>query len=75
MKTTIFTIESKHGFLQDLEEYTSDVLEAVSFTDFEFAAQKLAQVQPLLRNECWISTQQIPFPRPKPFQFHILNTK
>lgn len=75
MKTTIFTIESNKGFLQDLEKYTSDVLEAVSFTNFEFAAQKLAQVQHLLQNECWISTQQIPFPRPKPFQFHILNTK
>lgn len=75
MKTTIFTIESNHGFLQDLEEYTSDVLEAVSFTNFEFAAQKLAQVKHLLKNECWISTQQIPFPRPKPFQLHILNTK
>lgn len=74
MKTTIFTIESKHGFLKDLEEYTLDVLEAVSFTNFEFAAQKLAQVQHLLLNECWISTQQISFPRSKPFRLHILNT-
>jgi len=75
MKTTIFTIESNQGFLRDLEEYTSDVLDAVSFTNFEFAVRKLSQVQHLLENECWVSAQQIPFPRPKPFQFHILNTK
>jgi hypothetical protein len=75
MKTTIFTFESHKGFLKDIEEYTSDIYEAVSFTNFEFARQKLIQVHHLLKNECWISTQQIPFPRPKPFRIHILNTK
>jgi hypothetical protein len=75
MKTTIFILESNKGFLKDIEEYTSDILEAVSFTNFEFACQKLIQVHHLLKNECWVSTQQIPFPRPKPFRIYILNTK
>lgn len=75
MKSTIYILESHNGFLKDIEEYTSDIFEAVSFTNFQFACRKLVQVRHLLKNECWVSTREIPFPRPKPYRIHILNTK
>lgn len=65
MKRLLYTIESAHGFLKDIETYTNDVLEAVTFTTFEFACERLAVVNNLLSTECWISAVYIPFPRPR----------
>ena len=74
MTRTIYLIASDEGFLQDIEKYTSDPLEAVSFTNVDYACERLLSVQHLLTHKCWITTQQIPFPRPKPFIIHGLNT-
>jgi hypothetical protein len=74
MKRTIYLIASDEGFLQDIEKYTSDPLEAVSFTNVGYACERLVSVQHLLTHKCWVTTQQIPFPRPKPFSLCNLNT-
>lgn len=66
MKRLSYAIESTQGFLKDIEDYTNDVLEAVTFTNFEFACERLAVVNNLLSTECWISAVYIPFPRPVP---------
>ena len=73
-KRTIYLIASDEGFLQDIEKYTSDPLEAVSFTNVGYACERLVSVQHLLTHKCWITEQQIPFPRPKPFSLCNLNT-
>lgn len=69
MNRVVYTIESAKGLLRDIEIYTQDVLEAVTFTSFETACLRLASVSGLLSEECWVTVKQIPFPRPKPVPF------
>lgn len=66
MKRLIFTIESHKGFLQDIECYTDSLVDAVSFTTFDVAAQRLSAVREKLTLECWVSANYLEFPRSKP---------
>lgn len=67
MDRVVFTIKSDKGLLSDIEKYTNNILDAVTFVDFETACKRLAAVSGLLKQECWIEAEYIPFPRPKPF--------
>jgi hypothetical protein len=69
MKKTIYTIASEKGFLKDIEEYTMDILEAVTFTNVDYACERLLSIKHALKNKCWVTTQEITFPRPKPTYF------
>jgi hypothetical protein len=64
MKRLLYTIESTKGFLADIERYTDNILDAVTFVDFDNAAHRLAQVNDLLVEPCWIVAKYVPFPRP-----------
>jgi hypothetical protein len=66
MKRLTYTIESTKGFLRDVEDYTDDLLEAVTFTNFDVAAFRLNTVRDRLRDECWVSVIYMDFPRLKP---------
>jgi len=66
MTRTVYLFASNKGFLKDIEEYTHDPLEAITFTNFEIASQRFALVAKLVSNECWITKESIPFPRPYP---------
>ena len=66
MKRIIFTITSDKGFLQDVEQYTDSLVDAVSFGTFESAIKSLSAVQEKLTTECWIDVNYLDFPRPKP---------
>lgn len=68
MNRVVYTIESSDGYLKDIEVYTNDILEAVTFTDFEHACSRLTIVSGLLSKECWVDAKYIPFPRPKPMR-------
>ena len=68
MNRVVYTIESAKGFLKDIEMYTQDILEAVTFTDFETACSRLTPVSGLLNEECWVDVKYVPFPRPKPMR-------
>lgn len=74
MKKTIYTIASEKGFLKDIEEYTMDILEAVTFTNVDYACERLLSIKHALKNKCWVTTQEITFPRPKPTDIHRFDT-
>lgn len=67
MDRLVHVIESDKGFLSDLECYTDNIMEAVTFVSYDFAAKRLAAVSRLLNETCWIGSAYMPFPRPKPF--------
>jgi len=69
MKRTVFAIESNKGYLREVEEYTIDVLEAAVFFGYEFAVSKLTEIRPSLKEECWLTTVQLPFPHPVGLDF------
>lgn len=68
MDRIVYTIESAKGLLKDIEVYTQDILEAVTFTDFETACFRLTLISGLLSEECWVGAKRVPFPRPKPMR-------
>ena len=59
-------IESDKGYLKDLEHYSSDPLEAVTFVTSTAATRKLADLQVFLKEDCWVGAVYIPFPHPYP---------
>jgi hypothetical protein len=69
MDRLIHVIESKKGYLKDIEEYTDDILDAVTFIDYNIAIRQLIAVSGLLTEECWVGCTYIPFPRPTPFKY------
>jgi len=66
MKRLTYVLESTKGFLRDVEDYTDDLLEAVTFTTFDVAAIRLNSVKDKLRHECWVSVIYLDFPRLRP---------
>ena len=64
MDRLVHTIECTVGYLKDIESNTNDIVQAVTFTDFETAHRKLMEINKLLKNECWIGLGYLPFPRP-----------
>ena len=64
MNRLVHTLECDLGYLVEVETYTNDITQAVTFTEFETAHQKLMEVNKLLKNECWIGLGYLPFPRP-----------
>ena len=64
MERILYVIESNKGFLADIERYTHNILDAVTFVDFDNAAWRLAEVNDLLVEQCWIVAEHVPFPRP-----------
>jgi len=66
MKRLTYAIESTKGFLRDIEDYTDDLLEAVTFTNFDIAVIRLSAVKSRLQYECWVSVIYLDFPRLKP---------
>jgi hypothetical protein len=65
-----YALCSTKGYLSDIETYVSDPEEAVTFSCFDVAVQKLNTLRPLLKNSCRVTEVRIPFPLTKPF---ILN--
>ena len=51
MYRTIFVIKSENGFLQDVEKYTCIIDEAVQFTTFDSAVDKLKTVRHRLNSK------------------------
>lgn len=70
MQRTLYVIESSKGYLSDIERYTDNILDAVTFVDFDIAAQRLVSVSGLLSEPCWVAAEQVPFPRPTPIQLN-----
>lgn len=64
MERLLYAIKSNKGFLADIERYTDDILDAVTFVDFDNAAYRLAEINDLLVEQCWIVAKYVPFPRP-----------
>lgn len=64
MTKTVYLLACDKGYLKDIEVYTHDVLDAVTFSSFETATERLAKIGKLLSNECYVTTGSIPFPRP-----------
>ena len=54
MYRTIFVIKSENGFLQDVEKYTCIIDEAVQFTTFDSAVDKLKTVRHRLNSKYWV---------------------
>jgi len=63
MYRTIFVIKSENGFLQDVEKYTCIIDEAVQFTTFDSAVDKLKTVRHRLNSKCWVAEETASFPR------------
>jgi hypothetical protein len=70
MHRILYAIESNKGFLSDIERYTANILDAVTFVEFDVDASRLAALDDCLSETCWIVAKQVPFPRPTPFQLH-----
>jgi hypothetical protein len=68
MHRILYAIESDKGFLTDIECYTDDILDAVTFVDFDNAAQRLAAINDQLEENCWVGAELVPFPRPTPIR-------
>jgi hypothetical protein len=71
MDRLVYVIESPEGYLCDIEKYTPNILEAVTFVEYDTAAKKLAAMTKSLMTECRVNTHCIPFPHPigyKPLQ-------
>lgn len=66
MERLVYAIETPKGFLKDIEQHTYDIMEAVTFTSFETACERMVAVSGLLTTDCWVEASYIPFPRPKP---------
>jgi hypothetical protein len=64
MKRTVYAIKTKKGYLQDIEKYSNNILEVPVFVDWTEALHKAALVSRRISTECWISQEQLPFPRP-----------
>lgn len=62
----VYTIESSKGFLQDIEQYTDNILDAVTFTSLDNALKGLRAVHEKLTAECWVGVCVLAFPRPEP---------
>lgn len=67
MDRLVHVIESSKGYLSDLESYTDNIMDAVTFVSYDFAIKRLATVSGLLSEPCWVGCAYMPFPRPKPF--------
>lgn len=65
MNRLVFAIESPEGFLKDIECYTHLIEDAVTFTTFDSAVNKLCSVRERLVAECWVSANYLKFPRSK----------
>jgi hypothetical protein len=66
MKKLTHVIESAKGFLYDIEKYTNDIEDAVTFCDFDCASKRLASMSGVLNEQCWVGSAYISFPRSKP---------
>jgi hypothetical protein len=67
MDRLVHVIESDKGYLSDLESYTDNIMDAVTFVSYDFAINRLATVSGKLTENCWVGCAYMPFPRPKPF--------
>lgn len=67
MNRLVHVIESNKGYLCDLESYTNNIMEAVTFVSYDFAIRRLATVSGQLSETCWVGCAYMPFPRPEPF--------
>lgn len=64
MDRLVYVIESPKGYLCDIERYTPDILEAVTFVEYDTAVKKLATLAKSLMTECRVNMHCIPFPHP-----------
>ena len=70
MERLLYAIKSNKGFLADIERYTDNILDAVTFVDFDNAAYRLAEINDLLVEQCLIVAVYVPFPRPTAVCLH-----
>ena len=64
MDRLVYVIESPKGYLYDIEKYTSNITEAVTFVEYDTAVKKLATLAKSLTTECRVNMHCIPFPHP-----------
>ena len=70
MYRILYAIQSDKGFLSDIEQYTDNILDAVTFVDFDVALRRLASISNLLTEPCWIAAEQVSFPRSTPVKLN-----
>lgn len=63
MERTVWAIESKLGYLREVEEYTTDINKAAVFVDVDVALKQLRTLRKLLKQDCRVSMRTLPFPR------------
>jgi hypothetical protein len=68
MDRLVYVIESSKGYLYDIEKYTSNIFEAVTFVEYDTAVKKLATLTKSLVTECRVNMHCIPFPHPIGYQ-------
>jgi hypothetical protein len=70
MTRILYAIQSDVGYLKDIEEYTTDVEQAVTFVCFDTAVQRLSLCLNKLTHECKVVPIKTLFPRKTAKQFH-----
>jgi len=73
MTRTLYAIQSDVGYLKDIEEYTTDVEQAVTFVCFDIAVRRLSLCLNQLTHECKVVPIKTLFPRKTAKQFDGLH--
>jgi hypothetical protein len=64
MHRVVHVIESKEGYLCDIENYTSDICAAIIFQDYDSAIEKLKAISDKLSQTCRVKATYLKFPHP-----------
>jgi len=70
MTITLYAIQSDAGYLKDIEEYTTDIEQAVTFVCFDTAIHRLFLCLNQLTHECKVVPVKTLFPRKTAKQFY-----
>jgi PHP family Zn ribbon phosphoesterase len=71
MKQTVYVFQSDYGFLSDIEVYSKNPEEAVTFVQFDIASARFNAIKHKLKQNCKIVSVQIPFPRATAMQPYV----
>ncbi len=67
MDRKVWVIQSEKGFLKDIDVFTKDPEDAVTFSCLQSAFDKFIVISGALTSECWISSAPLSFPRRDPY--------
>lgn len=68
MERILYVIQSRKGYLCDVETYTTDPYKAATFVDPDTAFTKLTTLSGCLSEKCHVNTVTLEFPRKTPLQ-------